>query len=302
MRLGYYTDYNEILLYIKDVIKQLKLKSDINIVVDDDLIRGDKFVIGLIYKIKDTRQKLVYIGSEQIANKKRQQEHIPIAIYRFNRQKRLNKFQKHIINNKYNLHIFIDKTIEIVVYKNIEKLYEREQYYIDLYDSLKNGLNNKRAKIIDKIENDKIRFIEYDNKHKLFRKYGRKLNERKEFYNMIYETNLSYTDFKTMLEKYKDLISLFINDYCYDKTRENQKYNVLLNYILYEQQKRNDTYFYETYDDYMYDNNIVIVDILGDDDDNIIIDIVDDIVNIEYIDDIINIEFIDDNNIIIDII
>ena len=166
MRLGYYNDYNNILLYIKDVIKQLKLKSDINIVVDDDLICGDKFVIGLIYKIKDTRQTLVYIGSEQIANKKRQKEHIPIAIYRFNRQKRLNKFQKHITNNKYNLHICIDKTIEIAVYKNIEKWYEREQYYIDLYDSLKNGLKHKRAKIIDKIQNDKIRFIEYNNKHK----------------------------------------------------------------------------------------------------------------------------------------
>ena len=106
-----------------------------------------------------------------------------------------------------------------------------------------------------------------------------------------------------MLERYKDWISLFINKFWYDETKQNTKYNILLNLILYEQQQRHDTYFYETYDDYIYDNNIVSVDILDDDDDdNIIIDIVDDIVNIEYIDDIINIEFIDDNNIIIDII
>ena len=70
MGLGYYNDYNNIWLYINDVIKQLKLKSDINIFVDDDLLSGDKFVMGLIYKIKDTRQKLIYIGSEQIQKKK----------------------------------------------------------------------------------------------------------------------------------------------------------------------------------------------------------------------------------------
>ena len=99
----------------------MKLKSDIIIVVDD-FRSGDKFIVGLMYKINDTKQKLIYMGSEQIANKTRQKEHIPIATYKYNRQNRLHKFQQLIINNEYNLHIFINETIEIVVYKNIQQL------------------------------------------------------------------------------------------------------------------------------------------------------------------------------------
>ena len=107
IRLRYHNDYNNILSCINDVIKQLTLKSDISIVVDDDFISGDNFIIGLMYKIKDAKQKLIYIGSEQIGNKTRQKEHIPIATYKYNRQKRLHKFQQLIMNNKYNLYIYI---------------------------------------------------------------------------------------------------------------------------------------------------------------------------------------------------
>ena len=61
MRLGYYNDYNNILLYINDVVKQLTLKSDINMFVDDDSISDDMVIICLIYQIKDTKQKFIYI-------------------------------------------------------------------------------------------------------------------------------------------------------------------------------------------------------------------------------------------------
>ena len=81
------------------------------------------------------------------------------------------------------------------------------------------------------------------------------------------------------------MIHLFIDIYCYNIITETDKFYILLNYILYEQKIRNDSYFYKTCE---IDNRIII-------------DIIDDNIIIEFIDDVINIDIIDGNNIVIDV-
>ena len=49
-----------------------------------------------------------------------------------------------------------------MVYKNGGKLYEREQHYINLYDTKKNGLNQFSAKVIDNIIYNKERYKNYN--------------------------------------------------------------------------------------------------------------------------------------------
>ena len=160
-----YENRDNLQLYINKKINELKILNDISIYIDD-LEYGDDFKIGLIYRIRDTKNNKLYIGSEKIARGKRQKRHIPNAKQKISKKEKLSKFQKHIYYCLNDLKRFIDEIYEIVIYKEIEKLYEREQYYIDLFDTIKNGLNDQRAKvIIDRDIYDKLRFKQWGEKH-----------------------------------------------------------------------------------------------------------------------------------------
>ena len=161
---------------------------------------------------------------------------------------KLTKLNNHIINHKEELNIFVDEVYEIVFYKTTDELYDREQYYIDLFDTIKNGLNSIKAKIKDKILNNKIRYNEYAKLNSFFRRYGRQVINLRDKTNQKLKLNLSYEYYKDMIEDNKAMIEIFINLYCYNKQYDTEQFNILYNYILYEQKKRKLKYFYERFD------------------------------------------------------
>jgi len=298
-----YDNRENLQLYINKTIKHLKISNDISIYIDD-LEYGDDFIIGLIYRLRDTKHNKLYIGSEELARGIRQKIHIPTALYRYNKKMKLSKFQRHIINHKEELNIFSDEIFEIVIYKTIDKLYEREQNYIDLFDTIKNGLNTKKAKINDKNLNNKTRFIRYYKLNVFFRKYGRQILMIKDKANEILKLNLSFECYKDIIEDNKKMIEHFINLYCYNKNDELECYNILLNYILYEQKKRRTKYLYDKSNEKQQDNEkpynkndfeiLLYKQIFNDktfNENHIIIDFVEnkDIININVIDTVIDI-------------
>ena len=220
----------------------------------------------------------------------------------------LTKLNRHIIEHKDELENIVDEVYEIVVYKTVDKLYEREQNYIELFDTIKNGLNSMKAKISDKIQNNKIRFREYNKINKLFRRFGKQLMNFKDKANDKLKLNISFDYYKDLIEDNKAMIEMFINLYCYNKQYEKEQYNILYNYILYEQKKRKPKYFYEVFDkpnfeeqdfdkpvNKNYFENLLYKQILNDKSINenniVIIEMVEnnDIVNIKVIDIVIDI-------------
>jgi len=242
-----YDNRDNLQLYINRIKKHLKLPDNI-LIYSDDLEYCDDFKIGLIYRLINTKKQKLYFGSEEEARGERQKEHIISAFYKYNKKMNLTKLNRHIIEHKNELEIIVDEVYEIVVYKMIDKLYEREQYYIDLFDTIKNGLNSIKAKISDKIQNNNIRFNEYNKMNKFFRRYGKQLMNFKDKANDKLKLNLSFDYCKDIIEDNKMMIENFINLYCYNKQYETEQYNILYNYILYEQKKRKPKYFYEIFD------------------------------------------------------
>ena len=178
------------------------------------------------------------------------------------------------------------------MYKNVEKLYEREQHYINLYDTKKNGLNQFSAKVIDNIIYNKERYKNYNVINSFFRKYGRQILRFKDELNDYFKTNKSFECYKKQIEGNKQLIKLFICLYCYDEDEEPELFNMLFNYVLYEQKARDKKYFYE-----LVENNDVVDsnELKNKGQDNIIIDFID---SNDFI-----IDFIDSNDFIyIDVI
>ena len=269
---GLYAGEDNLQVYINKIKTNLKIKNKISVFVDDEIQYNDEFVIGLIYVLKDTRHNLQYIGSEQIANGSRQKMHISRALYIYNKRQKLNKLQKHIIKYKNELDIFVDESIEIVVYKNIDGLFKREQNYINLYDTKLNGLNTMNAKIFHLTEQyNRERQSTYNTNNKYFRKYGRRLIAFKGKMNELFKTNQSYDFYKNIIEQKPILIKKFINLYCYEEYEDPELYNILLNYILYKQKQQNIKYYYEDGNDNDNDNG----NDNDNDNDNIIIDFVD---------------------------
>ncbi len=247
---GIYENRENLQLYINRIKKRLKTKNNVLIYIDDDLIYNDVFIIGLIYKVQDIKNNKKYIGSEEKANGWRQRQHIPKAIYKFKRREKLNKIQRHIINHKNELKIFVDEVYEIVIYKKVEKLYEREQYYIDLFDTINKGLNTRKAKINETIqEYNKKRFKAYDKTNNFFRKYGQQLMKFKDRANEHFKTNQPFNFYKESIESKKETIEDFIDIYCYDKEEQAEQFNILYNYILYEQKRQNKKYYYEPFNE-----------------------------------------------------
>ena len=259
---GIYDNHENLDLYIKKVKQNLKVDG-INIYVDD-FENGDCFYIGLIYIITDTKHNLLYVGSEKQARGQRQKNHIQIAKNRYKTRKKLNKLQKQIVKYKNDLKIFTDEVVEIVVYKTRDILYKREQNYIDLYDTLKKGLNNHRAKVLNYDYYNQTRFYEYNVNNRFFRRYGRELNKFKDIINDDLNISLNYQEFKNILENNKQNLKDFINIFCYNETYEKEEYNILLNYILYEQRLNNidNNYDDDIYD--IYDENFIMVDVIND--------------------------------------
>ena len=76
--------------------------------------------------------------------------------------------------------------------------------------------------------------------------------------------SLNYQEFKNILENSKQNLKDFINIFCYNETYEKEEYNILLNYILYEQRLNNidNNYDDDIYD--IYDENFIMVDVIND--------------------------------------
>ena len=130
----------------------------------------------------------------------------------------------------------------------------------------------------------------------VFRKYGRQILRFKDELNDPYKTNKSFECYKKQIEGNKQLIKLFICLYCYDEDEEPELFNMLFNYVLYEQKARDKKYFYELVEN----NDVVDKNVLKENqDDNIIIDS-NEIKNKSQ--DNIIIDFIDSNDFIIDFI
>lgn len=92
---------------------------------------------GYIYKITNTKNNKVYIGKTIYSIEKRFEEHKKDA-------KRRGKEKRPLYNamNKYGVENFNIEEVEKVFYtENGKELEEKEQYYIDLYDSYNNGYN-----------------------------------------------------------------------------------------------------------------------------------------------------------------
>lgn len=286
---GIYENSKNLQLYIKAIKDKLKTINNVSLYIDD-LTLNDAFIIGIVYMVTDIKNNKIYIGSEQRANGYRQKQHIPTAIYKYNKRVKLNKFQFHILQHRNELNIFIDEIIEIVVYKDIEMLYEREQYYIDKYDTIKNGMNTMKAKVNNKITYNKQRQIIYNSMNSFFRRYGRQMMMFKDKMNDYYKTNKSYDYYKNIIESNTERIKDFIDIFVYDKEQQQEQYNILYNYILYEQRHNKFNYFYE--------NDIVNKPVINNIVNNDNIDVID------FIDsnDIININVIDCEAVIIDVI
>jgi hypothetical protein len=115
--------------------------------------------IGYIYIIKNKINSQIYIGSTQNNINIRWMQH-RYAFKQNIKNKLYDAFRELLIEN------FYIEILEQVKYKNIYELRCRENYYISLYNSLKNGYNSiksyskKKDILFDKIENKKIDYIE----------------------------------------------------------------------------------------------------------------------------------------------
>ena len=63
--------------------------------------------------------------------------------------------------------------------------------------------------------------------------------------NEHFKANPSFNFYKEQIESMKETIEDFINIYCYDKEKQTEQYNILYNYILYEQKQQNKKQYYE---------------------------------------------------------
>ena len=106
---GIYENSKNLQIYINKLKYNLEINNGILIYIDDDLKYNDDFVIGLVYKVKNIKNNKIYIGSEENAKGYRQKQHIPTAIYKYNKRLKLNKFQYHILQHRNELNIFIDE-------------------------------------------------------------------------------------------------------------------------------------------------------------------------------------------------
>lgn len=91
--------------------------------------------IGYIYKITNTINNKCYIGQTSKTIEKRWREHVAMSI-RTDRPDY--KYPLYRALRKYKSENFVVEKIEEC---NIEKLNEREIYWIEFYDSYKNGYN-----------------------------------------------------------------------------------------------------------------------------------------------------------------
>ena len=127
------------------------------------------------------------------------------------------------------------KILEIVVYKTVYSLNEREQYYIDKFDTYINGLNTRLFK------KDKIKLMERmrHKKHIVFTRYSDTIRRKVKVFNEELKYNGDYRFYKNLSENNKETIIKFIDVYIYDKIKDGYKFNLLLEYILYRQRERN---------------------------------------------------------------
>lgn len=87
-----------------------------------------------IYRIYCTKSNKSYIGSTWKSFKSRWKQHL----YKLNNNNHHSKEMQNAFN-KYGTNSFVCEILEIVTDKNI--LLKREEYYISVYDSYKNGYN-----------------------------------------------------------------------------------------------------------------------------------------------------------------
>jgi len=140
-----YTNKYALLNQIEARIKSLNVNYFIPSNINDYIYDGDFYGIGLIYMIKDKFSLIGrHIGQDKNCRNLRKGEHIRKATSLLRNDKRLS-------DNHYYILINIDryeedfgyKILEIVVYRTVYSLNEREQYYIDKFDTYINILITK---------------------------------------------------------------------------------------------------------------------------------------------------------------
>ena len=277
--------------------KRLNVNYYIPVKINDYLDYGDLYGVGLIYMIKDKMniKEGKYTGQDKNCRNIRKYEHIMTAKSLLKNDKALSDNHYYILRdmNRYD-EDFEYKILEIVVYKTTFSLDEREQYYIDKFDTYINGLNSKVLKP-DKIKLMKRRARKNYN---AFRKYTGKIKRTVKTFNEYFNYNGDYKFYKMLIESRKQTIIIFIHKYIYDKNKDSDQSELLLDYILYRQRERNKRYLKELVN-INCDNAVINTD----DDKSVINTIYDNIIiiNIDVID-IVNIDVIDDEAVIIDVI
>jgi group I intron endonuclease len=88
---------------------------------------------GIIYKITNKKNSLVYVGCTIYSLKKRFNEHLYRCFNTNNNSKLYNSIRKYGQENF---------TIELIEECDLNVIYEKEKNFIEFYDSYKNGLNS----------------------------------------------------------------------------------------------------------------------------------------------------------------
>ena len=306
--------------------KSLNVNYYIPVRINDYLDYGDLYGMGLIYMIKDKKniKKGKYTGQDKNCRNIRKYEHKHKATSLLKNDKPMADIQYYILKNinRYE-EDFEYKILEIVVYKTTLSLDDREQFYIDKFDTYVNGLNSKLVKR----DKNKLMRRRTKNNYLAFRRYTGKINRMVKTFNEYFNYNGDYEFYKKLIESKKQNVIDFIDLYIYDKKKDNDKFELLLDYILYRQTKRNKKYLKElvninydksvinTDDDKSVDNNVVDKSVVNNNVDNNNVDnSVDDkqienidndniiVINIIDSNDIINIDVIDEETVIIDVI
>ena len=210
-----YTNKYALLNQIGARIKSLNVNYFIPSNINDYLYEGDLYGIGLIYMIND-KSNLIgrYIGQDKNCRNLRKGEHIRKA-------KSLFRNNKHLSDNHYNILINLDrydddfeyKILELVVYKTVYSLNEREQYYIDKFDTYINGLNSSLL-IKDKI---KLRERMKRTKYFAFTRYSDAIRRKVKLFNEYFKYNGDYKFYKKYSKTIKRQSYIFIDTYIYDK-------------------------------------------------------------------------------------
>lgn len=172
-----------------------------------------------VYGIRNLINNKLYVGSSKNLKKR-------IIAHKcgLNKNKHPNEYLQKSYN-KYGLHNFLFFTIELC---DTAKLYEREQYFIDLYQSIDNGYNLKRVDtgkdgfVYSKKTREKMsecNRIRYRNNPVTVCKYGHLYTEentimRKSGFKTCRTCHILYTEKRNRLSKEERAKNRKISEYC----------------------------------------------------------------------------------------